>query len=370
MDLQSLREKIDNIDGAILDLFTERMEIVGDIAEYKKANSLPVFQSDREEKIVSRVRNNSPKGLENASETLFLNLMDVSKAIQNKRLFDEKFVPAVEKFIPKDKKIIACQGASGAYSTDAAMKLFPNSEKIYFEQFTDVINAVTDGKADCGLLPLQNSTCGVITETYDILAKCNLYINAIIRVNASHCIAAKPDSDRITRVYSKQEALSQCSDYITENSLEALAFANTALAAKFVASTKDKNIACICSESCAKLYGLEIIKTEIANANPNYTRFICFSKTFSEIADADTISVSLSIPHTKASLYRLLTKFAVSGLNLVKIENKAVAGSDFQVIFYLDFSGSYADPNVLALLDDLSQNLEYFRFLGSFKEIF
>ncbi|MDR0903890.1 MAG: chorismate mutase [Ruminococcus sp.] len=370
MDLQSLRDKIDNIDGAILDLFTDRMKIVGDIAEYKKANSLPVFQSDREEKIVNRVRNNSPKGLENASETLFLNLMDVSKAIQNRRLFDEKSVPAVEKFIPKDKKIIACQGASGAYSTDAAKKLFPKSETIYFEQFTDVIDAVTDGKADCGLLPLQNSTCGVITETYDILAKSNLYINAIIRVNASHCIAAKPDSDRITRVYSKQEALSQCSEYIKENSLEALAFANTALAAKFVASSDEKNIACICSESCAKQYGLEIIKAEIANASPNFTRFICFSKTFSEIADADTISVSLSIPHTKASLYRLLTKFAVSGLNLVKIENKAVAGSDFQVIFYLDFSGSYADPNVLALLDDLRQNLEYFKFLGSFKEIF
>ncbi|MDR0974634.1 MAG: chorismate mutase [Ruminococcus sp.] len=369
MDLQNLREKIDSIDGKILDLFTERMALVADIAEYKRANSLPVFQSDREEKIVNRVRDNSPKGLENASETLFLDLMDVSKAIQNRRLFNEKNITPVLKFIPKDKKIIACQGVEGAYSTDAARKLFPSSQTVYFEQFSEVIDAVTDGKVDCGLLPLQNSTCGVISETYDILAKSKLYINAIIRVNASHCIAAKPGFTKITRVYSKQEALSQCSDYIAENSLEALAFANTALAAKYVASSDDNNIACICSESCAKLYGLEIVKHDAANASPNYTRFICFSKTFTEIADADTISVLLSIPHTKASLYRLLTKFAVSGLNLVKIENKAVAGSDFQVIFYLDFAGSYSDPNVLALLDDLRENLEYFRFLGSFREI-
>jgi chorismate mutase/prephenate dehydratase len=249
------------------------------------------------------------------------------------------------------------------------VKLFPDSEKIYFERFSDVIDAVTSKKADCGILPLQNSTCGVITETYDILAKSKLFINAIIRVNAAHCIAAKPDTDSISRVYSKQEALSQCSDYMTENDLEGLAFANTALAAKYVSKSPENDIACICSESCAARYGLKIIARDIANAKPNYTRFICFSREFSEIADADTISVSLSIPHTKASLYRLLTKFAVSGLNLVKIENKAVAGSDFQVIFYLDFAGSYSDPNVLALLDDLQKNLEYFRFLGSFKEI-
>jgi chorismate mutase/prephenate dehydratase len=370
MDLQDLRKKIDTIDDEILELFTERMALVTDIAEYKRANSLPVFQSDREEKIVNRVRDNSPKGLENASETLFLDLMDVSKAIQSRRLFDEKKISPVKKFIPKAQKIVACQGIDGAYSTDAALKLFPDSDKVYFERFSDVIDSVLAGNSDCGILPLQNSTCGVITETYDILAKSKLFINAIIRVNAAHCIAANPDTDTIRRVYSKQEALTQCSNYINEQKLEGLAFANTALAAKYVSESPENDIACICSKHCAESFGLKIIAEDIANAKPNYTRFICFSKNFSEIADADTISVSLSIPHTKASLYRLLTKFAVSGLNLVKIENKAIAGSDFQVIFYLDFSGSYSDPNVLALLDDLQGSLEYFRFLGSFKEIF
>jgi chorismate mutase/prephenate dehydratase len=369
MDLQELRRNIDAIDEQILELFSRRMEIVSGIASYKKENGLPVFQSNREAEIIERVRDNAPKGLENASETLFLDLMDVSKAIQNHHFFNTKTIKAPEKFIPKMQKIVAAQGIAGAYSGEAAAKLFPNSEILYHEDFNDVLNAVLWEKADCGILPIQNSTVGVISETYDIMAKNRFYINAIIRVEAAHCLAAKTPETSVIKVYSKQEALSQCSNFLSKNNIEPIPFANTAMAAKFVAESSDINIGCICSENCAKLHNLHIIERNIADASPNYTRFICFSKSFSEIADADTISVSLAIPHTKASLYRLLTKFAVAGLNLVKIENKAIAGSDFQVIFYLDFAGSYADPVVLSLLEDLESSLEYFRFLGSFKEI-
>jgi chorismate mutase/prephenate dehydratase len=369
MDLTELRGRIDAIDNQILDLFTERMELVSNIAAYKKSRGLPVHQPGREIEIIERVRDNSPNGLENASETLFLGLMDVSKAIQNRDIFDVKDAPPVKKFIPKDQSIIACQGTDGAYSAEAAVKLFPGARLRFFERFGDVITAVSDGQADCGILPLQNSTVGAISETYDLMAKHSLFINAIIRVNADHCLCAKSAEAPIKSVYSKQEALSQCSFFLDERGFETVPYANTAMAAEYVAGCGDDTVACVCSESCAKRNGLQIIASGIANASPNYTRFICFSKTFSQIADADTLSVSLAIPHTKASLYRLLTKFAVAGLNLVKIENKAIAGSEFNVIFYLDFAGSYDDPTVLSLLKDLEQNTEYFRFLGSFKEI-
>jgi chorismate mutase/prephenate dehydratase len=203
------------------------------------------------------------------------------------------------------------------------------------------------------------------------MARNDFFINAIIKTEANHCLCALPGTDlsQIKTVISKAEAIGQCSEYIAKNGFSVREYANTALAAEFVKNSGDKTLACVCSPYCANLKGLSVLAENIADSSPNFTRLICFSKDFSEIADADTISVSLAIPHTTGSLYRLLTKFSVSGLNLVKIENKAIKGSDFEAIFYLDFSGCYSDYNVLALLDDLKNTLSYFRFLGSFKEI-
>jgi chorismate mutase/prephenate dehydratase len=370
MELEKLRGKIDKIDDEILALFSKRMEIVTEVANFKRENDMPVMQGGREAQIVSRVRENSPPGLENASEMLFVNMMDISKCMQNRKLFrNGETAPA--KFIPGKIKKIACQGSFGAYSEIAAERLFKNAEKTFYPSFTEVFAAVESGTSECGILPIQNSNVGSIAETYDLMAKHEFFINAVIRTEADHCLCALAGTDisEVKTVISKAEAIGQCAKFIESRGFSVREYANTALAAEFVAAAGDKTLACICSKRCAELNKLEIIAEGIADITPNFTRFICFSKTFSEIADADTISVSLAIPHTKGSLYRLLTKFAVSGLNLVKIENKAVGGSDFEVIFYLDFSGHYSDYNVLALLEDLKNTLSYFRFLGSFKEV-
>ncbi|MDR0991848.1 MAG: chorismate mutase [Ruminococcus sp.] len=370
MELEKLRSEIDKVDDEILSLFSKRMEIVTEVAKYKHENALPVMQGGREAQIVSRVRENSPAGLENASEMLFVNMMDISKCMQTRKLFTPKET-ATPKFIPAKIKKIACQGSFGAYSEIAAERLFPNAEKSFYPSFTEVFSAVECGTAECGILPIQNSNVGSIAETYDLMAKHDFFINAVIRTEADHCLCALRGADisNVKTVISKAEAIGQCAAFIKSRGFSVREYANTALAAEYVAATGDKTLACICSKRCAALNGLEIIAEGIADVSPNFTRFICFSKAFSEIADADTVSVSLAIPHTKGSLYRLLTKFAVSGLNLVKIENKAVGGSDFEVIFYLDFAGRYSDFNVLALLDDLKNTLSYFRFLGSFKEV-
>jgi chorismate mutase/prephenate dehydratase len=370
MELEKLRTEIDKIDDEILKLFSRRMEVVTDIAAYKRENNLPVMQQNRESQVIARVRENAPGGLENASETLFVDIMDISKSMQTRRLFTAPET-APRKFIPANIKNVACQGAAGAYSEIAAARLFPNSEKTFFPSFTEVFAAVSNGTAECGILPIQNSNVGSIAETYDLMARHDFFINAVIKTEANHCLCAVKGSDlaQIKTVVSKAEAIGQCSEFIEKNGFSVREYANTALAAEYVKSTGDASLACVCSRYCAELKGLSILAENIADSSPNFTRFICFSKDFSEIADADTISVSLAIPHTKGSLYRLLTKFSVSGLNLVKIENKAIKGSDFEVIFYLDFSGRYSDFNVLALLDDLENTLSYFRFLGSFKEV-
>lgn len=372
MKLTELRSQIDEIDNEILKLFLKRMNICRDVAEYKKVNNLSVMQGGREQQIIERIRNNSPEGLKDGATMLFRNIMDISKCIQNMELQCNSQLSVPQPFVPEKISKIACQGTAGAYSEAACKKLFGNKPVVFHHAFEDIFNAVENGEADCGILPLDNSTIGTISETYNLMAKHSFNICSLIRVEITHCLATVKGAslDSIKYVYSKAEALSQCSELIKNRGLVRREYANTALSAEFVKEKNDPSIACICSKSCAELYGLEIISDRIADAYPNYTRFICFSKNYMSPESADMISVCVSIPNTPGSLYRMLTKFSVAGLNLTKIESQNIAGSDFEVLFYLDFKGSCTDPKVVSLLHDLENEMTFFRFLGSFKEIF
>ena len=370
MDLSTLRGQIDDIDSQILKLFSERMEVCRQVGEYKKANNIPVMQGNRETEILERIRANSPDGIEDGAALLFQNIMDISKCLQNVKVAQGTPQKEYSPFIPGNAKHIACQGTSGSYQESACKKLFGNMPVEFYGSFEEVFDAVESGEVDYGILPLENTTIGSISETYDLMAKHDFYINSLVRVEITHCLAAKNGTElsEITKVYSKEEALSQCSEFLKSGGFERCDYANTALSAELVTKS-DEKIACICSEECAKLYGLNILKYNIADAYPNYTRFICFSKQLTVNEDSDVISVLLTIAHTKGSLNRLLTKFASNGLNLLKIESKNIAGSDFEVMFYLDFQGNCNDVKVASLIDNLQREMKYFRFLGNFKEI-
>ena len=372
MDLDTLRNEINDIDMQMLSLFERRMEICRDIAQYKKENGLPVYQNGRETEIINRVRINSPSWLSDASPVLFASIMDISKCLQAEVLTRGKIYPVPKVFEPQSAQVIACQGTSGAYSEQACIKQFGSDKSIRFmTTFEEVVGLVEQGRADFGILPLENSTVGTIEETYALLAKYELFINSVVRIEVTHCLAAKPGTklSDVTKVYSKKEALAQCSEYLKAHSLIPMEYSNTAMAAQMVAGSAESGIACICSKECAENLGLEILCDRTANAYPNYTRFICFSKEFASPQDADTIAVSFTTPHTPGGLYRTLTKFAVNGLNLTKIVSMPVAGRDFDVQFFLDFAGSYSNRKVVTMLDDLGQSMGYFRFLGNIKEI-
>ncbi len=371
MDLNELRNRIDVIDSEILKLFTDRMDVCRAVAEFKKENNLPVMQGGREKQVIDRVRSNAPDDLKDGAAMLFQNIMDISKCIQNMEIEHDTRLFSPKPFIPENAGKIACQGTAGAYSEAACKKLFGDKPTVFYTSFEDVFNAVETNEADFGLLPLENSTIGNISETYELMSKHNFNICSLVRVEITHCLAAAKgaSADTVKYVYSKEEALEQCSEFIKENGLIRREYANTALSAELVRDRNDPSIACICSKQCAELYGLEILNDRIADAYPNYTRFICFSKEYISPKDADTITVCVTIPDTPGSLYRMLTKFYVAGLNLSKIESKNIAGSDFEVMFYLDFKGSCTDPKVVALLHDLENEMSFFRFMGSFKEV-
>lgn len=370
MGLDELRKKINGIDAQLAKLFDERMEICRDVARYKIENGLPVFQKDRENEIIIKVRESAPKGMEGAHEVLFSTVMDISKSLQYAEVFEKEDAMTAKQFSRDASPTVACPGTFGSYSHKAVNMIFKDCNINFFADFEDVFKDVLSGKADFGILPVQNSTAGSVAYTYELMRKYDFHICASARVQVSHCLCVKSGTymQDIEEVFSHEQALAQCSRFLAENGLKHSDYANTALAAEFVAKSPEK-YAAICSKDCAEKLGLKILSDNIANEKENYTRFILISKDVYTSPEADTVSVALSLSHTHGSLYRLLTKFSVEGLNLTRIESRPIAGTDFEVLFYLDFCGSLSSKAVSKLVSELKSELDYFKFLGNYYEI-
>lgn len=371
MDLNELRRGIDRIDSQMLELFEKRMELCKNIALYKKENNLPIFQSDREVQIIEKIRNRTKNpDLKNGTSALFTSIMDISKYLQQQEIMknepDINFIP-IENL--ENAKRIGCQGTSGANSETASMMIFKNKPITFYQTFEDVFRAVENGDVDYGIIPVQNSTAGSVTPAYDLMRKYDFHIVRSVCVEITNCLAVKKDIEisDIKCVYSHPQALSQCSDFIEKNNLKAQQYGNTATAAKFI-SESDENLAVICSEECALHLGLKILAKSISNFIPNYTKFICISKDFQVLPDADTISVILNISNTTGSLYRLLAKFLAGGMNLDRIESRPIKNGSFDAMFYLNFKGNIHEKNVQNLIKGLENELEYFKLLGAYKD--
>ena len=371
MDLQQLRDGIDDIDSGILELFKKRMELCRGVAEYKRQHNMPVFQGGREQQIIDRIREQTADSeLEAGTAALFTSIMDISKILQNRRILADSpdYGFTVPDFAGAER--IGCQGAPGANSETAARMIFGDKQPIFYKTFEDVFAAVQSGELDYGVLPVHNSTAGSVNSTYDLMAKYSVYTVSEVCVEINHCLAAKDDipESEITTVYSHPQAIAQCCDYLTARGLKTAEYGNTATAAAMVAeSSSDERIAAICSVDCAEKLGLHIIARDITDCALNRTRFVCISRELQSAPESDAVSVMLKIPHTEGSLYRLLTKFYVNGMNLLRIESRPIKDGSFDVMFYLDFSGRINEPSVKALMNDLAENLEYFRFLGTFR---
>ena len=369
-DLQELRNDIDVTDQQILSLFLERMLLCKDVAEYKRAHNMPVFQGGREQQVIDRIKalTNDPS-LEAGTSALFTTIMDISKILQNRTILADKDRLSFTAPDFANAKKIGCQGTSGANSETAARMIFGERAFTFYPTFEDVFKAVQSGELDYGVLPVHNSTAGSVDSTYDLLSKYNVFTVRQVCVEINHCLAAKKGTDlsNVGCVYSHPQAIAQCSDFLTVRNYRNAEYANTALAAEMVAASPDEeHLAAICSPECAERLGLDIIARDIADCSVNRTQFVCIARDLQVESTANAISVMLTIPHTEGSLYRLLTKFYVNGMNLLRIENRPIKDGSFDVRFYLDFSGSLADDTVQAVLRDLGENLEYFRLLGTF----
>lgn len=375
MNLEDIRKEIDITDSKLLELFTQRMELCRQVAQYKKENGLPVFQGSREKQVLDKIAEQSPAELEAAARLLFSQIMDISKCLQQEQLTEYKET-ALSGF--KKDPTVACPGIRGSYSEEACIKAFGDNSKIdYYDSFEQVFEAVNSGKADYGVLPIENSTAGSVESTYKLLEHYEMYLCGRLSIPVNHVFAAKSRDADIEQVTSHEQALHQCSDFIKKNGYKQKSAENTSIAAKTVSESDNNSIACVCSAHCARLYGLEILAENIVDIGENFTRFVIISKELQADENADIISLCLSLPHVSGSLYKLLTRFYFSGLNLTRIESRPMpphikkkSGSDcFEFIFYLDFEGSLSNPSVCKLLQNLKADCGYYRLLGNYREI-
>jgi len=267
---------------------------------------------------------------------------------------------------------VACQGVKGAYSQIAASAAFEQPDIMYMRTFDGVFRAVDKGLCKYGVLPVENSTAGSVTDVYDLMKKYNFYIVRSVKVCISHMLLAnkKIAVSGIKEIYTHDQTSHQCSKFLEENPhIKLNIWANNATAAKFVADSGRDDIAAIASESCANLYNLTVVARNVQNNKNNYTRFICISKECEIFDNADKISLMATLENRPGALYEALKQFAELKLNLVKLESRPIEGTDFEFMFYFDVQANIENESVYDLLTRLKQNTINTVFLGNYSEI-
>ena len=374
MSLGEIRKEIDQIDKELVALLKKRMDCSLKVAEIKRAEGLEVYHPQREKDIIDKVSREGEQYGEQIGE-IYRFLMSCSRELQHTTLSGEDTY-FVSKGLEKDLKIegeIACYGSVGAFTHLALTGAFGENSitPLFCDTFEKVFESVDKGDVSFGIVPVENSSAGSVSQVYDLLIKYKTYIVGSVNMPVCHNLLALPQTkaEDIKTVYSHHQALSQCEDFIKKMGLEAKECSSTAAAAELVATKKDKTIAAIGSLVSAKENGLEVMFPSIQSFKGNKTRFIILSKNPIIPQKREKISLVFSLPHTPGSLQKILTRFSLHGLNLTKLESRAGKNGDFETCFYLDFLGDVYSKETKALLSDLKAQLPQFTFLGNYKEI-
>ncbi len=379
MKIDELREKIDSLDTQLVDILKERLDIATAIAEYKKENNLPVLDRKRERELLNKVADLAGEKYEQETRTFFNYIMGISRAYQSKHLgikssYEESINEAInltEKIFP-ECATVACQGVEGAYSQQACEKIFVNPSIAYLNSWEGVFRAVDSGFCRYGILPLENSNAGSVNRIYDLLAQFNFSIVRSTRLHVNHSLLVKKgiEFEKITDIYSHEQAINQCSEFLsTLKNVKIHVCDNTATASKIVAESEKNNIAALSSKKCAELYNLNVLKEAVQNDGNNYTRFICISKKMEIYPGANKTSLMIVTPHKPGALYNVLSKFNALGINVIKLESRPIPGSDFEFMFYFDIDVSVYSDKFQVLLGQLESEAEKFQYLGSYIEV-
>ncbi|MDS0525537.1 prephenate dehydratase [Clostridium sp. SHJSY1] len=374
-DLEEYRKEIDGIDKELAVLFEKRMNMVLKIAEYKKENKVEIFHKNREDTVLKKAIDNLQNEDYSDEIVKFFNAtMEIGKGLQRRKIEESKKLVEIEikrSEIDKGKKV-GFPGVMGSFTEEAAIKFFgDNSDRISYEGFSDIFKAIESGEVDYGILPIENSSTGAISENLDLLRSYGFYIvgEECIRIDQNLVGIRGARVEDITEVYSHPQGIEQSSDFLRRyQNWKMIPFHNTATSAKLIKDLSDKTKAAIASKRAAKIYGLEIIKECINNQKDNYTRFIIISKELNVVKDANKVSVVFSLENEAGTLYRLLRHFAENNINMIKIESRPMKDSSWKYFLYVDFEGHIESEEVINALKLIETNSAYFKLLGAYEK--
>lgn len=375
MDLKDLRSEIDIVDKQIVELFEKRMDIASQVADYKIATGKKVFDREREEVKLQAVQDMTTSEFNKVGvKELFSQLMSMSRKLQYQKLTEAGAsgkLPFIEiDSIDKANSRVCFQGAAGSYSEEAMKRFFGEDvNSIAVETFRDAMAVLEDGSCDYAVLPIENSTAGVVSEIYDLLAEYEHYIVGEQIIEIKHCLMGVSGAtlEDIKTVYSHPQSLMQSAKFLSDHSnISQISMKNNAFAAKKVAEDGDKSQAAIASKRAADVYGLEVIEKGVNQADSNSTRFIIVTNQKVFLKSASKISICMEIPHETGALYHLMSHFIYNGLNMTKIESRPIEDRNWEYRFFIDFEGNLSDSAVKNALRGLREEAKLLRILGNY----
>ena len=374
-DLTDLRQQIDEIDARIVELYEKRMEISGQVAQYKIETGKKVFDKAREEEKIRTVKALTHNDFNrHGIEELFEQIMSMSRKLQYSKLTAHGAggrlpfigVDALE----TDKARVVFQGAEGAYSQMAMMQYFGESvNAFHVDTFREAMCSIEEGRADFAVLPIENSTAGIVSEIYDLLVEFENYIVGEQIIRIEHCLLGVPGAkqEQIRTVYSHPQSLMQSARYLNAHeNWRQISMQNNAFAARRVIEDGDMSQAAIASEQAAKIYGLDILERGVNQADNNSTRFIIVTNQKIFLKNASKVSLCLEVSHESGSLYRILSHFIYNNLNMCKIESRPIEERNWEYRFFIDFEGNLADGAVKNALRGLREEARSMKILGNY----
>ncbi|NLY70296.1 MAG: bifunctional chorismate mutase/prephenate dehydratase [Clostridiales bacterium] len=369
-DLRVIRDKLDAIDQKLIELFTQRMDLINEVAEVKRAANISISDEAREQEIIDRMVSLSKTEYAGEAKTFTGTLLSLSKYRQRKLLFDnreEELLPPSRKAPEKDISV-AYQGVPGAWGEQAAIQMFNDNDKMGLDSFEEVFKSVKEGQVDYGVVPIENSRTGAIGEVYDLLRKYGCYIVAQTWVPVRHCLIANKGTklEDIREVFSHPEGFRQCRNFLKGRPWDLSSCRNTAVAVEMVAKEKgNKRIAAIGSKRAADLHDLDIVVPDIIDDKANKTRFIAIASAPEYDETCDAISITFSVSHRSGALCEVLFHFMSAGINLSRIESRPMMGNKY--CFFTDLEGNILDENVARGIRNASACCGYLEVLGCYK---
>jgi chorismate mutase/prephenate dehydratase len=356
-------------------LFEARMAICEEVAALKAKTDRKVYDREREEQKLQKVRalahgEFNKKGV----DELYRQLMGMSRRRQYAILeqgHSSGRIPFIEvDQLDRENIHVVYQGVEGAYSHAAMQTYFgKGTESFHVRKFRDAMEAIADGSADYAVLPIENSTAGVVADNLDLLVDFENYIVAEQIIPVEHFLMAVPGTDlsEIRKVFSHPQALAQCEGLFEEHrAFEPVLFGNTAMAARKIAEDRRRDQAAIGSAFAAKLFGLELLKGPVNDEAANSTRFVIVSNQRIFQRGAKKISVCFELNHSAGTLYNILSHFIFNDLNMTSIESRPIPGRNWQYRFFIDFEGNLADASVRNALRGIRGEASNMKILGNY----